>query len=271
MARPKTTSNKPQIAKNSGQTVQGDNAAGRGRTRNFATLVYPTEEEYNAYYQDCGGNVVDQNGELHHVEKYDGADGWGTHPPDWKEKLNAAHVPALISPMHIGDVNPDGKPKKPHWHVLLMYEGVKQWETQVKPLFDSIGGVGREQVNSARGYARYLCHLDNPEKCQYSPQDVTAYAGANFEIVTHLPTDDVKTLQEVFRFIRANEIYSLAELMDILADNNPEWFMLVAMNRTYTVGEYIKSLTWERSAGYVRVTDRQADTADNTAGKESTT
>lgn len=251
--------------------TQDKTAAGQGRTRNFATLVYPTEEEYNAYYEECGGVVVDQNGEIHEVARYDGADGWGTHSPDWQEKLNAAHVPAFVSPMHIGDVNPDGKPKKPHWHVLLMYEGVKNYETQVKPLFDSFGGVGREQVNSARGYARYLCHLDNPEKCQYNPADVKTYAGANWDAVTHLPTDDVQTLKDIFQFIRVNQIYSLADLLDILAASNPEWFMVAAMNRTYTIGEYIKSLTWEQSADYVPLKDRQqAVTTDNTAKEEST-
>ena len=85
------------------------------------------------------------------------------------DKLDQLHVAALISPLHDKDTNPSGEPKKPHYHVLLMFEGVKDYETQVKPIFAEIGGVGREMVNSARGYARYLCHLDNPEKAQYEP------------------------------------------------------------------------------------------------------
>lgn len=47
-----------------------------------------------------------------------------------------------------------------------MFDGVKTIE-QAKDLFEQIGGVGCEKVNSIRGYARYLCHLDNPEKAQY--------------------------------------------------------------------------------------------------------
>lgn len=112
-----------------------------GRTRNFATVVYPESA-----------------------------------PADWMDRLNDYHVAALVSPLHDRDTNPSGEPKKPHYHVMLIFEGPKEFETQVKPIFDDIGGVGREMVNSARGYARYLCHLDNPEKAQYDPAEVRCMA-----------------------------------------------------------------------------------------------
>ena len=75
--------------------------------------------------------------------------------------------------------------------------GRKNFETQVKPIFDDIGGVGREMVNSARGYARYLCHLDNPEKAQYDPAEVRCMGGADYYGITNLPTDDIKMLGEI--------------------------------------------------------------------------
>lgn len=195
---------------------------GRGRTRNFATVVYPESA-----------------------------------PENWRDVISDMHVAALISPLHDKDVNPDGTQKKPHYHVMFIFESVKEYETQVKPMFEKIGGVGREEINSARGYARYLCHMDNPEKYQYDPAEVTSMGGADFNAITHLPTDDIKTLQEIFRYIRTNEIYSLAELLDITAVNNPEWFTLIAMNRTYTIDKYIKSCTWEKESGYVRTSDRK--------------
>lgn len=193
-----------------------------GRTRNFATVVYPDSA-----------------------------------PADWKEKLDALHVAVLISPLHDKDVNPSGEPKKPHYHVLVMFEGVKDFETQVKPIFDEIGAVGRENVNSARGYARYLCHLDNPEKAPYSPSEVVSMGGADFYAVTNLPTDDLKMLGEVFMFIREQGIYSLAELMDLTQLHHPEWFSMIAMSRCYVIDKYIKSLEWERSTGYIRVSEKK--------------
>lgn len=204
------------------------------RTRNYATVIYPSKE----YLDSIGSD-------------YDGTDGYGSSPDNWQEIIADMHVPAMISPLH-QDYNPDGKMKKPHFHVFFMFDGVKEWDTQVKPLFESFGGVGRENVNSARGYARYLCHLDNPEKEQYKPEDVVCYGGADYRAVIHLPTDDTKILMEVFAYIKANQVYSLAEFIDICSVNNQDWFNIVVMSKAYIVDKYIKSLNWEAQSGYIR-------------------
>lgn len=49
---------------------------------------------------------------------------------------------------------------------MILFEGVKTSE-QAKEVFSAIGGVGIEPLKSTRAYARYLCHLDNPDKAQY--------------------------------------------------------------------------------------------------------
>lgn len=192
-----------------------------GRTRNFATIIYPESA-----------------------------------PENWREILDDLHVATLISPLHDQDKNPSGELKKPHYHVLMMWESPMNFDTQIAPIFEQIGAVGREQVNSARGYARYLCHLDNPEKHQYDMRDVTQLGGANYLAVIQLPTDDIQILQDVFAFINANEIYSFAEFLDIAAIHRPEWFNTVSMSRAYIVDKYIKSRTWERDTGYQRAIDR---------------
>lgn len=197
-----------------------------GRTRNFATVVYPESA-----------------------------------PADWLDKLDAYHIAALVSPLHDRDTNPSGEIKKPHYHVLLMFESPAEFETKVKPIFEEIGGVGRENVASARGYARYLCHLDNPEKAQYDPADVRSFGGANYFDITNLPTDDVKLLAEMMQFIREAEIYSFAEFLEMSQIHNPTWFSVAALSRGWVIKEYIKSLTWERDTGYVRAADRTAAAA----------
>jgi hypothetical protein len=213
----------------------GTQKSRRSRTRNYATVIYPSKE-----YLECVGS------------KYDGSSGYGSAPEDWKERISELHVPVLVSPLHDNDLNPNKEIKKPHYHVLFMFDTVKDFETQVKPMFELIGGVGREVVNSARGYARYLCHLDNPEKAQYDPKDIIAFGGADYSAIVHLPTDDMKMLQEVFAFIRTNQIYSLAELLDICSEINQDWFSMIAMSRAYVVDKYIKSLMWENENGYAR-------------------
>ena len=153
---------------------------GAGRSRTWAALVYPESA----------------------------AEGW-------REILEELHITGFISPLHDKDVNPDNTPKKAHYHVLLMWEGVKSAE-QAKEVWDAIKAVPEPRpVNSARGYARYLCHLDNPEKHQYSPADVVALGGADWEAVTHLPTDDYAAVKEMCMYIRKNKIYSFAQFFDL--------------------------------------------------------
>lgn len=193
-----------------------------GRTRHFATVVYPESA-----------------------------------PADWKETLNQYHVATLISPLHDKDINPSGEPKKPHYHVMVMFESPTDFDSKVKPIFDAIGGVGREIINSSRGYARYLCHLDNPEKAQYEPSEVCCMGGADYTAIVHLPTDDIKTLADIFAYIRTNKIFSLAELLDICSISNQDWFSVIATSRAYVIDKYIKSLAWEAENGYVRKSERE--------------
>ena len=220
------------MAKNSKEVQARADAKRAGRTRNFATVVYPESA-----------------------------------PADWMERLDQCHVAALVSPLHDRDTNPSGEPKKPHYHVLLMFESPADYESKVAPIFAEIGAVGRETVNSARGYARYLCHLDNPEKAQYSPSEVRCMGGANFYSVTNLPTDDIEMLGEVFSFIREQGIYSLAELMDWTQIHHPDWFYMIVMSRCYVIDKYIKSLAWEQEKGYVRSADRLPAACDKDTGE----
>lgn len=203
-----------------------------GRTRNFATVVYPESA-----------------------------------PDDWIDILSEYHVATLISPLHDRDIDPNGNLKKPHYHVLLIFEGPKDFNNQVKPIFDSIGAVGRELVNSVRGYARYLCHLDNPEKHQYDVNDVRQLGGADYLAITQLPTDDIKMLMDIFAYVREHNIYSLADLLDLCAIHRPEWFSLIALSRGYIVDKYLKSITWERDTGYQRVSECSCNVVDPETGE----
>lgn len=165
-------------------------------------------------------------------------------PTDWRERLTQWHVAAVVSPLHDKDVNPDGAIKKPHHHVLLLFDGKKSVE-QLKPLLDSIGAVGKENIISTRGYARYLCHLDNPEKAQYSTADVTCYGGAEYQVLINSPSDDLKALISVFEFVRKNQIRSLSHLIDYCIKYNTEWLMMITRDKAYIIDKYIKSAAWE--------------------------
>lgn len=187
-------------------------ASGRGRTRNFATVVYPESA-----------------------------------PDGWQEILSQQFVPAFISPLHDKDVNPTGEPKKPHYHVVLMFDGVKTRE-QAQDIISKINGVGCEVIQSIRGYARYLCHLDNPEKAQYKQEDVRSLCGADYPGTIGLVTDKYKAIGEMIDYCEDNGIYSYSELLKYCRMERFDWFRVLCDNGTVVMKEYLKSKSWTERA-----------------------
>lgn len=182
---------------------------GKGRTRNYACVVYPDSA-----------------------------------PENWLSIIADSKIPCLVSPLHDKDKNPTGEDKKPHYHVLTMYDTVKTPE-QAQAFFDTFKGVGVEVVSSLRGYARYLCHLDNPEKASYSPEDVKAYGGANYSHIIGTMADKGKAIREMREFIHSEDITCFADLVDFAAINREDWFDCLINSGAYVVKEYIKSYTWK--------------------------
>lgn len=164
-------------------------------------------------------------------------------PENWRETLQELKTAVFISPLHDCDCNPDGEVKKAHYHVMLMYEGKKNINT-IRELCSTFGGVGCEKVESKRGYARYLCHLDNPEKAQYNPDDVTTYGGENYTVVIGTVLDKYKAIREMIAYCNDNGIVSYAELVEYCMRERDDWFRVLADNGTYMVKEYLKSKDW---------------------------
>lgn len=182
---------------------------GTGRTRNFAFVVYPESA-----------------------------------PGNWLEILADSHCPAFVSPLHNRDINPDGSHKKDHYHVMLIFDSVKT-VAQAQDIRDSIGGVGWEKVGSQRGYIRYLCHLDNPEKAQYKKEDVKAFGGLDYFSMVTLPTDIDAMLDDMTRFIEVNQVYSFRQFASYCRDYKPDWSYVLKHAGSYYIKEYIKGLAWD--------------------------
>lgn len=164
-------------------------------------------------------------------------------PDNWVSILSEQFVPAFISPLHDRDINPDGEAKKAHYHVIVMFDGKKSIE-QARALFNLICGVGCEAVQSIRGYARYLCHLDNPEKAQYSPDDVKALCGSDYMSVCSLVIDKYKAIDEMMDYIDEHHICSYRDLLKFVRKERKDWFRVLCDNGTYVILEYIKSAAW---------------------------
>lgn len=172
-------------------------------------------------------------------------------PNDFIEIITSWHVPALLSPYHDKDKNPHGENKKPHWHLMIMFDGLKTKE-QAQNLFSLVNGVGCEVIESIRGYARYLCHLDNPEKHEYSTEDIIQFAGADYQTLCMLDTDKVKLIAEMQAFCDENDIFSYAELSDYAAIYHYSWYRALQLNCSMPMMFYLKSRQWEADKQYKR-------------------
>lgn len=181
---------------------------GSGRTRSYACVVYPDSA------------------------------------PHFMDFLSDLKVPCLVSPLHDKDFNPNGEPKKPHFHILFCFDSVKT-ECQAREMIDYIGGVGCEKVNSMRGYARYLCHLDNPEKTQYSINDVSALFGCDYQAIISLNSDRYGLINEMCDYISVNHIHYFNFFFDYCRLNNDLWFKCLCDNSSWIIKEYIKSLSFQ--------------------------
>ena len=137
-------------------------------------------------------------------------------PDNWLTILRDLMIPCYVSPLHDKDFNADKTPKKAHYHVMLVFEGKKS-RAQIEEIVKQFGGVGQENVKSKRGYARYLCHLDNPEKAQYSPDDVLSYGGLDYESDIGIVINKYKVISEMIDFVSANNIFYYSDLCDYAA------------------------------------------------------
>lgn len=165
-------------------------------------------------------------------------------PDNWLDIIAESKIPLFVSPLHDKDINPDGEPKKAHYHIMVMYDGTKSKE-QAEAFFASFGGVGCEVVNSARGYGRYLCHLDNPEKAQYDSGKVIAYGGADYQNLIGTMADKAKAIREMIQAIEENDVTCFAEFAFWVSVNRSDWFDCLINSGSYFIKEYIKSRTWK--------------------------
>lgn len=180
-------------------------------------------------------------------------------PKNFIEILEDVHVPMCISPLHDKDTQPDGTPKKPHYHVLIMYDGVHTYD-QFREVADLVNGVYpkaedlknpdmvynffyRKQwvVSDVGGYARYLCHLDNDDKAKYSVEDVKSLNGADYYNIVTVTSDKYACISQMIEFIDAHGITDYVDIMNYARDNNFMWFRVLCDCGSYVIINYCKS------------------------------
>lgn len=161
---------------------------------------------------------------------------------DWEEFLINTGVPFSYA-YHDKDFTEVGEPKKPHYHVIMCFDGPTTYNT----MYETGKRVGAandvvQPVGSVRGIVRYFCHKDNPDKYQYSEDIIQCRNGFDPQDYFCLTVSQQKALKrKVVRFIRDNEIDEYADLVDILMDSDEDDMHDIASQNTFFFTQYIKS------------------------------
>ena len=72
-------------------------------------------------------------------------------PVDWLERIQKSGVMAAVSPLHDKDVNASGEPKKPHYHVILVYGNPTTFKN-VESFTKSLNQPIPQALEQVRGY-----------------------------------------------------------------------------------------------------------------------
>lgn len=187
--------------------MSGEKTRGHDRTRIWAAIVYPDSA-----------------------------------PENWRELLDEHHIEWAESPLHEFDTNPTGELKKPHWHIVLSFTGPKSYE-QVVSILEPLNCPIPQRCHALKGAVRYFAHLDNPDKFQYSIDQIVAHGG--FDIAAALAPSSGERYDlicEMAAFIKENNIREYQDLFDYAAEHRrQDWIPLLCDNSSVVVNFYIKS------------------------------
>lgn len=177
-------------------------------------------------------------------------------PSNWLDILKDFKVQALISPLHDKDVwtaqdqeddptHLKGTPKKPHYHVELLFDGKKSFEQVYKMCVD-FGGVFPIPCESKSGMAAYLTHEFEDDKYHYDKNEIICINGASYNAIVAESADYKNIIiAEMLDWCDENNIYSYAQLLRYARHEKPDWFNVLNHSSTNQMMAFLKSKAWE--------------------------
>lgn len=162
-------------------------------------------------------------------------------PENWREVLAETGLQCAVSPLHEFDVDPTGELKKAHYHVILCYSGPTSFNV-VNQLCNSLNQPIPQPLEQVKGYYRYLTHKDNPEKYQYSEDDIETINGFNildFADMTRTEVNNIK--RKLVNVIREQNFVEYRQFVNyVMTELNEEDFD-IAVNNTVFFNAYLTS------------------------------
>lgn len=163
-------------------------------------------------------------------------------PSNWRDFLDEYRIEWIESPLHEFDVNPTGEVKKAHWHILLTFTNVKSYD-QVLEILKPLNCTVPQKCHNQKSLVRYMAHLDNPDKFQYSIADIIPHGGIDIaDLLKPSSAERYSIIKEMCQYVSDSNITEFAGLMDYaMSEHFDTWFPLLCDNSAYVVNQYIKS------------------------------
>lgn len=173
---------------------------------------------------------------------------------DLEQVIEEMHVPVVLSPLHDSDVwttldearDPEHKAgtlKPAHWHGMFIFDG------PVRPS-QALACLSRftnpthyvEPLASQSAYARYMIHMDNPDKFQYRREDIGFYNGAFVSIDKVLtPEEEDQLIDEILDWIKTFNIVEYSDLVLYAKEVRPDWNRTVRKHTIFWRGFFDSS------------------------------
>jgi len=163
-------------------------------------------------------------------------------PGNWVDILISMGL-VFVYILHDKDVDPDGTLKKPHYHLLLFFDGKKSFE-QIKEITDVLNAPNPQRVKNPKGIVRYLIHMDNPEKYQYKREDIKCFGGADIDKYFELSMSSREAiLRDIMQFIKDSEMDNFADFVGYCLENQEyEWLDIAANHNTLVITKLLDAI-----------------------------
>ncbi len=163
-------------------------------------------------------------------------------PTDWRDIIRQRGLIAAASPLHDRDINADGSPKKPHHHIIVVYDGPTTYSNVLALSQGELNGTVPKVLDSPRGMYTYFTHEDNPEKAQYEKKDIEHFNNFNITDLCMLKASEIFEIKcRVLDFIDDNYILEYSDLIVFLRAAKMKDELQVVTESVFFFDKYISS------------------------------
>lgn len=190
-----------------------------------------------------------------------------------KEELIPMWIGQHNRDTNIGDDGND-EDKKEHHHVVMMFDSARTIP-KAEEVVERVGGIRPPQdhkfvVQNLRTIARYLGHMDNPEKHQYhmdADWSVIEIGGApawkeTVDSSADKRRERLEMTKDIIDYARKSGINNFSQMCNHCSDNNlDDWLSLLMWENSFGFVHYFKNTTYMdgyKSAREIADTDTEA-------------